>query len=221
MDHVAKALTRVYWQYRNSPKLKAWMQILPALAQARIETPLEQIVNILDIDTASGHQLDIIGRIAGIETRPRIAPEDAFFGYKDTPGATNYGLAPYIGREPLASYPVPDFLFRVIIRAKIYKNVSTVTIDGVKEAVDFILDENSEVVDGQDMTIEAIWLTKPLGPNLRKIVEDLDLIPRPQGVRIRRIDRRPVPEDYLTVAPEFVAYMSEFDIAMNYSWPAA
>lgn len=219
MNHTAKALTRVYWQYKNSPKLKAWLQILPAIAQQQIETPLEQIVNVLDIDTATGHQLDVIARIAGVESRPRIVPEEAYFGYAGTPGATNYGEAPYIGADPLTSYPVPDHLFRVIIRAKIYKNVSTVTLDGIKEAVDFILDENSEVVDGQDMTIEAIWLTKILSPNLRKIVEDLDLIPRPQGVRIRLIDRRPIPEDYLTIAPDFVAYMAEFDTALNYSWP--
>lgn len=223
MNHTAKALSRVYWQYKNSPKLKAWLQILPAIAQQQIETPLEQIANILDIDTASGHQLDVIARIAGISSRPRITATDtAYFGYLGTPAAANYGQAPYIGSgDQVSSFPVPDYLFRVIIRAKIYRNIATVTIDEVKDAVDFILDEDCEVIDGQDMTIEAIWLTGEISPNIRRIIETQDLIPRPQGVRIRTLAPRPTPEDWLIYAPEFVALRSEFDIAMNSEWPAA
>ena len=155
MDYAAKALSRAYWQYRNSPKLLAWMKILPSIVQESIEKPLNQIITILDIDSAAGDQLDVIARIAGINSRPSIESEDVgFFGYAVTPAARGYGEAPYIGPgEVVATYPAPDSLFRMIIRAKIYKNISTATIDEVKEAVDFILDERCTVVDGQDMTI--------------------------------------------------------------------
>lgn len=222
MDHASKALSRVYWQYRNSPKMLAWMQILPAIAQANIETPLDQIVNILNIDTAVGHQLDIIGRIAGISERPTVDSEDVGrFGYAGTPAAVGYGIGPYIGPdESIASYPAPDSLFRIIVRARIYKNVSLVTLDDVKAAVDFILDERSTVVDGQNMTIESIWLSRPLAPSIRKLVETQKLIPRPQGVKIASMEQWPVPEEYNEHAPEFVALMSEFDMAINSKWPS-
>lgn len=192
MDHAKKALSRVYWQYRNAPKMREWLQILPDLAQAKIETPLSQVADLLDIDTAAGHQLDIIGRIAGIGSRPRIVSDDlVYFGYAGTPAAGNYGEGPYIGAgdQPI-SLPVPDYLFRVIIKAKIFQNVSVVTLDGVKQAVDAMLNEDCQVVDGQDMTIAAIRLKNPLATNIRKVVEELDLIPRPQGVRILAIEQQ-------------------------------
>lgn len=223
MDHAAKALSRVYWQYRNSPRLKQWLRILPRIAQANLETPLDRIINLLDIDTATGDQLDIIARIAGIDSRPRMTDEGlSYFGYAGTPNASAYGTAPYIGPgQQVASFPIPDYLFRIVVRAKIYQNVSVVTIDDVKQAVDFIIDDDSQVVDGQDMTIDVIWIKNELSPNLRKIIETQDLIPRPQGVRIRKLEQRPVPTDYQYYAPSFVAYRSEFDVAINKTWPAA
>lgn len=188
MDHAAKALSRVYWQYRSAPKMRDWLQILPKIAQGSIEQPLGLVVNLLDIDSASGHQLEIIGRIAGID-RPRIRSDVLqVFAYNGTIGGQAYGAAPY--RDPGAELPIillPDYLYRVLIKAKIMRNNGSADLDDVKRAVDFIFGVDSTVIDGQKMAISAIWLDREVAANLLALVEEFDIIPRPQGVRIRKI----------------------------------
>lgn len=197
MDHASKALSRVYWQYRNAPKMRDWLQILPKIGQEAIEKPLGQIINLLDIDSASGELLNIIGRIAGIE-RPRIR-SDALqvFAYNGTIGAQSYGAAPY--REPGTELPtilLPDYLYRVLIKAKIMRNNGSATLDDVKRAVYFIFGVDSTVIDGQNMAMSTVWLEGDIAANLLVLVEEFDILPRPQGVKIRKIAKNEYPFAY-------------------------
>ncbi|MGE4336207.1 MAG: DUF2612 domain-containing protein [Pigmentiphaga sp.] len=197
MDHASKALSRVCWQYRNAPKMRDWLQILPKIGQEAIEKPLGQIINLLDIDSASGELLNIIGRIAGIE-RPRIR-SDALqvFAYNGTIGAQSYGAAPY--REPGTELPtilLPDYLYRVLIKAKIMCNNGSATLDDVKRAIDFIFGVDSTVIDGQNMAMSTVWLEGDIAANLLVLVEEFDILPRPQGVKIRKIAKNEYPFAY-------------------------
>ena len=70
MNHQDKARTRIYWQYKNSPKLIQLLMSLPDIAQSAIEDQLAKVKMMLDIDTAEGEQLDICGRIVGYLSRP-------------------------------------------------------------------------------------------------------------------------------------------------------
>jgi hypothetical protein len=197
MDHASKALSRVYWQYRNAPKMRDWLQILPKIGQEAIEAPLGQIVNLLDIDNAGGEQLNIIGRIAGID-RPRIRADALqVFAYNGTIGAQPYGTAPY--REPGTELPtilLPDYLYRVLIKAKIMRNNGAATLDDVKRAVDFIFGVDSTVIDGQNMAMSTVWLEGDIAANLLVLVEEFDILPRPQGVKIRKIAKNEYPFAY-------------------------
>ncbi|WP_252318125.1 DUF2612 domain-containing protein [Candidatus Symbiopectobacterium endolongispinus] len=84
------------------------MKILPNIAQSSIEAQADKIQRMLDINTAEGEQLDICGRIVGYQTRP-------------------------IGTFYPACQPAPvnDVLFRRMIKAKIFKNNGTATIDEI------------------------------------------------------------------------------------------
>lgn len=157
-----KALSRVYLQYKNSPKLIKWLLTLPEIAQSNIVEQVEKIRRILDIDNAVGDQLDICGRIAGYRKRPSASVY---------PGCV-FG-------------PVNDELYRVLIKAKIYRNNSIATIDEVKTAADYILDAETRCLDGQDMTMRMIWFTHDVSIPVQQLVRDYDLIPRPQGVGTR------------------------------------
>ncbi|MEM5486657.1 DUF2612 domain-containing protein [Enterobacter cloacae] len=166
-----KAKSRIYWQYKNAPKLIEWILSLPDVAQSRIVEQIEKVRNILDIDKAEGEQLNICGRIAGYRKRP-------------------------VGRF----YPgckveeVDDVLFRKMIKAKICKNNGIATIDDVKAAADYILDVNATVLDAQDMTMRLVWHEDTVSIAVQQLVEDYDLIPRPQGVGMRKhrvIKRKP------------------------------
>ncbi|MCF6782313.1 DUF2612 domain-containing protein [Pseudomonas stutzeri] len=177
--------------------MRDWLQILPKIGQEAIEGPLGQIVNLLDIDNAAGEQLNIIGRIAGID-RPRIR-SDALqvFAYNGTIGAQSYDTAPY--REPGTELPtilLPDYLYRVLIKAKIMRNNGAATIDDVKDAVDFIFGVQSTVIDAQDMSMATVWLEEGVAANLLVLVQEFDIIPRPQGVKIRKIAKNEYPFAY-------------------------
>ncbi|EPJ9399634.1 DUF2612 domain-containing protein [Enterobacter bugandensis] len=166
-----KAKSRIYWQYKNAPKLVEWILSLPDVAQSRMVEQIEKVRNILDIDNAEGEQLNICGRIAGYRKRP-------------------------VGRF----YPgcevaeVDDVLYRKMIKAKICRNNGIATIDDVKAAADYILDVNVTVLDAQDMTMRLVWHEDTVSIAVQKLVEDYDLIPRPQGVGMRKhrvIKRKP------------------------------
>ncbi|HGM6897095.1 DUF2612 domain-containing protein [Serratia marcescens] len=158
-----KALSRIYWQYKNAPKLIQWMLTLPDIVQSNIVEQVEKIRNILDIDNAEGEQLNICGRIAGYRKRP-------------------------VGRF----YPgcvvaeVDDVLYRKMIKAKICKNNGIATIDDVKAAADYILDVDVTVLDAQDMTMRLVWQDDSVSIAVQQLVADYDLIPRPQGVGMRK-----------------------------------
>ncbi|MCW9550721.1 MULTISPECIES: DUF2612 domain-containing protein [Klebsiella] len=166
-----KAKSRIYWEYKNAPKLIEWILSLPDVAQSRIVEQIEKVRNILDIDKAEGEQLNICGRIAGYRKRP-------------------------VGRF----YPgckveeVDDVLYRKMIKAKICKNNGIATIDDVKAAADYILDVKVTVLDAQDMTMRLVWHEDAVSVAVQQLVEDYDLIPRPQGVGMRKhrvIKRKP------------------------------
>lgn len=168
MDHSAKALTRIFTQYRNSPKFLAWMDILPAIAQVEIEAPLAAISDILDIENNSGVLLEIAARIAGIQERPTIPDGSAIPG-------------------PL----MPDLYFRPFIRAKIARNNSDATIDGIVGSVEFIAGSGVlSVYDYQDMSFSLIF-SETLTDEVRDILLEFPVIPKPQGVRIRNLIEPP------------------------------
>jgi len=189
-DLQGKALGRIIWQYRNGAKFKAWISILPDIAKRLISDPAQQVVNLINIDTARGEQLDICGRIAGIPERPRINDDTlSVFAYDGTAGAQPYNVAPYIGPGVTPqSVPLPNYLYRLVIKAKIVKNTSPATIDDVKRGVEFILGEGytATVVDLQDMTMRII-LNQEIPFNIRALLDIYDLAPRPQGVGVEYV----------------------------------
>lgn len=161
-DHNAKLLTRIFWQYRDAPNMIRWLLILPDIAQSQLEDQLTKIQSMLDIDTAEGEQLDICGRIAGIRQRPvaRFSPD-------------------------CDATALNDELFRKVIKSKVFKNNGVATLDDVKEAADYILDVDTIVLDGEDMSMRLVWEGGTVSPGVQQLVTDLDLIPRPQGVGMR------------------------------------
>lgn len=162
-DYTEKLKSRIYLQYKNSPKLIKWLLILPEIAKSNIVEQLEKIRNILDIDNAEGEQLNICGRIAGLHKRPVIKlPPDC------------------VERE------VDDDIFRILIKAKIFKNNSIATIDDIKDAADYLLGIDINVLDGQDMTMRLVWEDDSVSVAVQKLVDNYDLIPRPQGVGMKK-----------------------------------
>lgn len=185
MNHVERARRRIAWQYRNAPKFRAWIEILPRIAQSEIEAPLSVIANILDIDNIGGALLDIVGRIVGIE---RIT---IFHGVPPVQLGQDGAV---LGRlnvmlRAMAEAPPPtleDAAFRILIKAKIAKNTRLAEIDDVCTALSYIVsrDIGIAIIDHQDMTF-SVEFSEALTELQRFMLTNFDIVPRPQGVKFR------------------------------------
>ncbi len=74
--HNADAIARLLYQYRDSTKLQSLITALYGTQVQEIEDAVYGLIGRLDIDTASGIQLDGIGSIVG---QPRLGLDDFFY----------------------------------------------------------------------------------------------------------------------------------------------
>ncbi|MGJ8524187.1 hypothetical protein R84981_002906 [Carnimonas sp. R-84981] len=197
MDHVKKALSRIYFEYRNMPKLAAWVSVLPELGQLEIEGQLEKIIGVLDIDNAEGWQLDVLGRWVGIGRGIQTDITGVFFSW-DTDGLGWDEARWKLPTEPgVENSVVGDDLYRTIIRLKIAVNNWDGTFATIPPLFDTVLqgtELNIDIIDNQDMTQSVIITGGPLENQLIGAITNEGLMLRCQGVGIKEISR-PSDED--------------------------
>ena len=187
MDHVARARSRIINEYRGKPRMDKWLTLLPEIAGEHLEEPLDRIYSSYDVDTVTGEQLDVIGRIVGIP-RPilRGAAYDVF-GYGGNDSYTNYSVAPYIGDSAMVDAPLNNDLYRKLVKAKIARNISDGTSDSIIQLVEMIIGiEVTALVDNGDMSFD-IGIASELDNTTEYLLNNFDIIPRPQGVRLNSI----------------------------------
>lgn len=178
-------------QYRNLPKAEQTVT-------AHI-SKYEELFNVIqdfekefDIDTARGVQLDILGKIIGLN---RIVPDvipKVYFGFSGTPNTDTFGKAPFFltDDDTLADTELNDSDYRFFLKAKIAKNVVTAKmIDddlSLQDAIAFMFGVDAYVNDNQDMTM-SIFIPDTYPTRLLTFLNALDLIPRPQAVGINYV----------------------------------
>lgn len=176
---------RIYAQYADKPKVVAWYNITPAMAQPLFDT-FDAVRMSYNIDTAVGAQLDVIGRIVvidrGFESFVVFDPDTYFGGSGD---ACQFGGidSQFESVGEVLSQEVSDAIFRVLIRAKIAKNNNEATLDGIASALSFITESSPiRVVDNENMTM-SVSFGSELTDIERFVFNTFDVVPRPQGVR--------------------------------------
>lgn len=180
----SQVIDRIYAQYRNSPKLIQWINIVTKIL-SNMNLTLQQIRTMLDIDFVSDERLNIIGRIVGVgrgvigtvAMNPPQFNNEQLYEFGDD--STNFSSLTLDQDDDLA-----DEMYRLIIKSKIIKNNSDATIEGVIAAVQFILPDNTgfKVVDNEDMSY-GIEYYGMLTPAQRYVFTRTDILPKPQGVR--------------------------------------
>ncbi len=187
MDHVVRAKSRIINEYRNKQRMVRWLTITPEIANDHIEMPLDKIFGSYDVDVVSGQMLDIIGRIVGVGRPILRAAEFDVFGYQGNDSYTNYNVAPYIGNGEAIDAPLNNDLYRKLIKAKIARNISDGTADSIIQLVEIIIGVKvTALVDNGDKSFD-IGVASTLNNTTLYLIENFDLIPRPQGTRIGEI----------------------------------
>jgi hypothetical protein len=185
LNHADRADSRIINEYRQRPKFNAWAKTIPNIADRQFEPVIQTLLRSYDPDTATGELLDIIGRIVGA-VRPitRITDVDVF-GYEGNPSYVNYNVAPYIGDGSAAKdLPLSDDLYRVVVKAKIARNIRDGTYDSIVTLTEFILGfAVTAIIDYGNMTFRLGFEREP-SLIIKFLLDNFDMIPRPQGVEM-------------------------------------
>jgi hypothetical protein len=192
MDHVARAKSRIINEYRDKPRMVRWLTITTEIANQHLEAPLDRVYGSYDVDIETGETLEVIGRIVGAPRPILRAAEFDVFGYAGNDSYTNYNVAPYIGDGEAIDAPLNNDLYRKLVKAKIARNISDGTADSIIQLVEIITGVKvTALICNGDKSFD-IGIASPLDNTTLYLIENLDLIPRPQGTRLGEIFILPV-----------------------------
>lgn len=192
IDHVTLGLSRVTSEYKSAPDFNAYLTAL-LVPMNNIETAGQAIEASIDIDTAVGTQLDLLGRLVGIS---RYVPNGyplPFFGFTDTPEGLTYGDEVVGGggkfyeenTNNLTTWSLGDTLYRQFLRARILRNNSTGTTENIIAVLKVIFPNDGIIV--RDV---AGQLRIQVGINRAATVSEIvtlsynGIFPKPAGVAI-------------------------------------
>lgn len=177
--------TRIYSQYADKPKAVKWYNIVPDIADELFNVS-EDVRTSYDIDLSVGAQLDVIGRIVVIDRsfESQVTYEvDTQFGGSNDQSQFGGIDSQFESTGTPISNEVSDAIFRVLLKAKIAKNNSDSTLDGIVHALSYITNSSPiQVIDNENMTFSVSFGTS-LNDIERFVFDTFDIMPRPQGVK--------------------------------------
>lgn len=168
---------------RDKPKFMA-MVTLVAGALADGQAAINAIEHGLDLDTAVGAQLDIIGKWVGLP-RTLNAPFAVYFSFDDDALGFDYGVwkGPLDPASGLTS--MDDDTYRVMLKAKIGANNWDGSLPGYMAVMATAFQGTGITItarDNQDMTMDVYLSAKPTAI-LRALLTAGYLPLKPEGVK--------------------------------------
>jgi hypothetical protein len=207
IDHVRLGLSRVLKQFQESQRLIEFLKTILSTSN-ELEMALQSMLSLPSIDEMTGANLDTIGNIVGASRFVGSIVDKTYFGFEDTgyyatcfgeEGVPNVGARFYEeGEYYLSNTVLADPEYRILIRAKIVKNSSLGTCEDIISALRYLFStEGVHLIDNGDMTI-AVQLGRQLYATELALVNTLDILPRPAGVRITGVTSYVEPGDDYT-----------------------
>lgn len=201
-DYLETARSRTTEQFKveSAPIFDKYLQLLIS-AQVDLQNVFKDILQLRDLDNATGAQLDVIGRIVGQDRVLINADLYTFFGFV---GALKAGSFGDVGNSLIGSrfldYGSPtggnitldDETYRLFIRAKIYKNTTSSTPEEFIEVVNLIFGTTGTFLSENGNANATVYFSRPLTDiekGLLQYVNSTDgypsrLIPKTVGVGI-------------------------------------
>lgn len=167
---------RLASQFQESPNLIAYIKALTKVAD-ELDCVFEDLHSVVDLDNATGAQLDLVGQLVGQPRAfvPNIDP--ATFTFDIGPG---FDLGEFIINDGFTELSDEDY--RKWIRARIVRNTNQITPEDIIANVRFVFGQDVEVffIDGETQYIVNIGATLSLSD--RYLIEQTDILPRTAGV---------------------------------------
>lgn len=173
----------IIWQYRTKPKALGTIKAIYKETDLTFKNII-QIADILNIDTATGYALDLVGRHIGVSRVLPTAIAKEYFGWLEDDGTLSFGVGEFYryGDALSASVVLNDNDYRFFIRAKITKNYQNGTIENIVKSIQFVVGNNSNVIDIQNMTMNIIVNSDNLNSLTLYAISKMDILVRPVGV---------------------------------------
>ncbi|MBI0114495.1 MULTISPECIES: DUF2612 domain-containing protein [unclassified Gilliamella] len=173
----------IIWQYRTKPKAFGTIRAVYKETDLTFQNII-QIADILNIDTATGYALDLVGRHIGVSRVLPTAIAKEYFGWLEDDSALSFGVGEFYryGDALSASVVLNDNDYRFFIRAKITKNYQNGTIENIVKSIQFVVGNNSNVIDIQNMTMNIIVNSDNLNSLTLYAISKMDILVRPVGV---------------------------------------
>ena len=173
----------IIWQYRTKPKALGTIKAIYKETDLTFQNTI-QIADILNIDTATGYALDLVGRHIGVSRVLPTAIAKEYFGWLEDDGALPFGVGEFYryGDSLSASVVLNDNDYRFFIRARITKNYQTGTIENIVKSIQFVVGNHSNVIDIQNMTMNIIVNSDKLNSLTLYAISKMDILVRPIGV---------------------------------------
>jgi len=193
-DYIQQYLNLLIFQYQDKPKLKAEITALLEQHESTYNY-LSTVESEFDLDTARGVQLDVIGRIVGLSRTVPLAVSKKYFGFEEDDNAFPFDelfddIVAYpfkeVDEEDYTDLQLNDADYRFFLRAKIAKNFARSDITSINEIVGYLFEDLAEVIDKYDMTLD-LYIDATIDISTIRTIQQLDLLPKPQGVRYNNI----------------------------------
>lgn len=199
-DYLETARSRATSAFSGKDIFDRYLQLL-LIEITELQSALEQLQTQRSLDTATGVNLDNLGYIVGVERGNLTASLFTYFGYIDADGVeenpyagsygsstdTSVGSMYWDGEQPFSATRLPtDDEYRLIIKAKIAKNVSNCSPESVISAYKFLFGTNTCTIQEYDDSTVEIGIGKILSAVEKGLLFNLggvgDLLPRTAGV---------------------------------------
>ena len=170
-------------QWRNAPKLNALVAETTRIRDAALNV-LAVLERRANVDEADGVFLDRLAARLGL-MRPAIADPtvDTRFGFDDA--GAGFDQHPFAGaRANDAVYPLPDAVFRMLVKARAVLVLGDGTCATFTRAVRYI-DAGASVTDQHNMTVRVVTAE----PVLVRLADSVGALPRTAGVQMEIADR--------------------------------
>lgn len=149
-------------QYRNKPKARETIREFVEICLG--DGLVFELNNCLNIDTAVGKQLDLIGQILGCNRNVYgLNPDTKYFSFEKT-GAYGYSDKDALSEGYWKSYfnsigsayALPDSDYRQLLKFKAALNVMPSTMKGMDEALYSVFGDNVTIQNNQDLSITYV-----------------------------------------------------------------
>ncbi len=180
-------------QYAGKPNAAATIRLLSDQWRQSFEGATS-IPEMLNIDTACGANLDIIGKIVGQDRVLQAAVPREFFAFEGNPEthgfrvAGNGGSPWYHNGDALDdSAELSDAEMRLLIKTRTLKNFSRCSMDDVERACEMLFGQIGYRID---VTGPCVWTITTTGadPFVLYAAQQLDALPRASGVRYEFVE---------------------------------